>query len=312
MSTHLHEGRTAPDGFEWHRSGPQPHRDAPAVPAAQAAHAAQVAQVAQAAQAEDVARAAQVARQAMLRQVRLFAGLAPHELAAIDRRLVPQCWAAGAPLYGADDPAQHLFVLTAGEVRLSRTESGGATVATGDVLPGRIFGAISSRGGRTYGETAEAVLPSRALRMDLAAFRTTLREHPDIALLVLDDIAERLARSRAGAVHRATDTVTQRVASCLLRLADTEGQPRAGVGTLVQGPLSRTDLAELAGTSPEAVDRVLARLRTDGIIESTRRWTAVLDRRRLEAIAQDREVPVAQLRVRPADGPFPPPRRPEQ
>ncbi|WP_240645919.1 helix-turn-helix domain-containing protein [Georgenia sp. SYP-B2076] len=39
-----------------------------------------------------------------------------------------------------------------------------------------------------------------------------------------------------------------------------------------------------AGSTPESVSRVMSRLRREGIIDSGRRWTAVLDRPRLTAL----------------------------
>ncbi|MEO8556770.1 MAG: helix-turn-helix domain-containing protein, partial [Actinomycetota bacterium] len=56
--------------------------------------------------------------------------------------------------------------------------------------------------------------------------------------------------------------------------------------TLLQLPLSRADLAGMVGSTTESVSRVMSRLRTEGIIDSGRRWTAVLDRDRLAATAE--------------------------
>jgi len=124
------------------------------------------------------------------------------------------------------------------------------------------------------------------LRIDQQSFRDLLEEHPRVALRVLDDVAERLARSHSNAGRQATDTVAQRVAAILLRLADQLGQERTAGGTLLQVPLTRADLAGLSGSTPESVSRVMSRLRRDGIVDSGRRWTAVLDRARLEDVAR--------------------------
>jgi len=225
-------------------------------------------------------------RMDVLRRVPYFAGLSDDELDGIDRRMVSLAWAEGDALYQAGEPAQHLFVLAAGRVKLYQPTSTGNPVVTDLLTPGRLFGAMSTLGQPVHGETAEAMVTSCALRIDQQSFRDLLEEHPRVALRVLDDVAERLARSHSDAGRQTTDTVAQRVAATLLRLADQLGQERAGGGTLLQVPLTRADLAGLSGSTPESVSRVMSGLRRDGIVDSGRRWTAVLDRARLEDVAR--------------------------
>lgn len=224
-------------------------------------------------------------RMAVLSRVPYFAGLSEDQLDGIDRRMESLAWAEGVALYRAGEPGQHLFVLASGRVKVSRPTSTGAEVVTDLITPGRLFGAMGTIGRPVHEETAEAMVTSCALRIDQESFRAVLLEHPAVALRVLDDVALRLARSHSAAGRQVTDTVAQRVAAVLLRLADDLGQERADGGTLLQVPLSRADLAGLSGSTPESVSRVMSRLRRDGIIDSGRRWTAVLDRARLEQVA---------------------------
>jgi CRP-like cAMP-binding protein len=41
----------------------------------------------------------------------------------------------------------------------------------------------------------------------------------------------------------------------------------------------------MTGSTPESVSRVMSRLRRDGVVESGRRWTAILDGARLREVA---------------------------
>jgi CRP-like cAMP-binding protein len=70
--------------------------------------------------------------------------------------------------------------------------------------------------------------------------------------------------------------VDQRVASTLVRLADKFGQPDE-VGFLIQLPLSRQDLAQMTGSTPETVSRVLSEFKREGLIRTGREWVALLD-----------------------------------
>ncbi|MEJ1088669.1 Crp/Fnr family transcriptional regulator [Microbacterium sp. Mu-80] len=213
-----------------------------------------------------------------------FSDLGDDDLGRIDERMQATSWREGDSLYRAGEPAGHLYIVAEGRVKLSQvTPSGVETVA--DVLaPGELFGAMGTLGEPFHLQSASAMVGSCALRIDQESFRAVLREHPTVALRVLDDVAARLTRAHTDIGGQSTDTVAQRVATALLRLADKLGEDRGADGILIEVPLARTDLAGLARSTPESVSRVMSRWRREGVIDSGRRWTAIKDRDRLEAM----------------------------
>lgn len=226
-------------------------------------------------------------RMKVLSRVPLFAGLSPDELRSIDRRMVSLSWGEEDPLYLAGAPADHLFVMAAGRAKAVQPTAAGQEVVVDLLAPGDLFGGLRMLGQSSYPETVRAMTTMCALRIDTAAFRDVLGEHPQVALRALDSTAALLAQARDSVTQQSTATVAQRVATTLLRLTEKFGQDRTGGGTLIQLPLSRSDLAGLTGSTPESVSRVMSRLRKEGIIDSGRRWTAVLDADRLAATVAD-------------------------
>ncbi len=91
-------------------------------------------------------------------------------------------------------------------------------------------------------------------------------------------------RTEATLTRASSATTEQRLAATLLLLADRLGTAHDG-GTLIDAPLSRDDLASLTGCASETASRILARLQREGIIDSGRRWVAVIDRPSLERLA---------------------------
>lgn len=222
----------------------------------------------------------------VLSRVPFFADLSQRQLEGIDKRMVSLSWAAGDSLFTSGESADHLYVLAAGQAKLAQPMPGGQEVVVDLLTPGDLFGALRILGQPVYPETAWALTTTCALRTDAQSFREILAEHPQVVLRVLDDVASQLARARSDLGRQSTSTVAQRVATTLLRLADRLGQERSGDrGTLLQVPLSRADLAGMVGSTTESVSRVMSRLRKEGIIDSGRCWTAVLDRDRLAATA---------------------------
>ncbi len=216
----------------------------------------------------------------------LFAGLSAEELARVGARTTSLSWAEGDRLYWDGQPAQHLHILAIGRAKAVHNSRNGEETVVGVLAPGDVFGGLITLGRPTYTETVEALTTVCALRIDTATFRQIALEHPSVALQALDEVATALVHARTQVGEQATSTVAQRVAATLIRLADKFGSAQAGDrGTLIQIPLSRADLAGLTGSTPESVSRVMSRLRKDGIIDSGRRWTSVLDRDRLAASA---------------------------
>lgn len=225
-------------------------------------------------------------RMQVLSRVPYFRDLSQSEISRVDERMQTSSWPADAPIYHAGERADHLYVVAEGRVKLSQTTAAGAETLADILVPGELFGAMGTLGEPVHRQSASALVGSCTLRLGQDAFREILLEHPTVAVHVLDDVATRLARAHADIGGQTTDTVAQRVATVLLRLADKLGEDRGSRGVLLEVPLTRVDLAGLARSTPESVSRVMSRWRRDGIIDSGRRWTALLDRDRLEAEAE--------------------------
>ncbi|WP_022918868.1 Crp/Fnr family transcriptional regulator [Ruania albidiflava] len=221
-------------------------------------------------------------RMYVLARAPYFAGLSEDALAGIDARMRTRAFAAGEHIYHAGAPADALYVVAEGRVKLSQVTADGTQTVTDVLVPGELFGAMGALGEPYHLQSASALVGSCALRIDQQQFRQVLTEQPQVALRVLDDVAARLARAQTDIGGQATQTVSQRVARALLRLADKLGEDRGREGIMLEVPLSRADLAGLARSTPESVSRVMSRWKKEGLVHTGRRWTAVLDRERLE------------------------------
>lgn len=221
-------------------------------------------------------------RMTVLGRAPYFVGLGEAELDDIDRRMQTRSWAAGQYLYHAGDRADALYVVAEGRVKLSQVSTDGTETVTDILVPGELFGAMDSVGEPYHRQSASALVGTCTLRIAQGEFREVLATLPGVGLRVLDDVAARLVRAQSDIGGQVTETVPQRTAIALLRLADKLGEDRGPAGIVLEVPLSRADLAGLARSTPESVSRVMSRWKKEGIIDSGRRWTALLDRRRLE------------------------------
>ncbi|TFC59784.1 Crp/Fnr family transcriptional regulator [Cryobacterium sp. TMT2-15-1] len=218
-------------------------------------------------------------RNTILGQIPIFQDLSAGELSDLAERMLSLAWGPGDTLFTAGEPSEHVFVLAAGQAKVFRSTPTGQSTSLDFLGPGAVLGSLTALDAGRYPETAVALVTTCALRLESGAFRQMLLTHPLVALRVLDVVVDRLHRVRSREAEQASVTVTTRVAATLLRLADTFGVAGDDAGTtLIQLPLTRADLAAMTGTSAESVSRAMSGLRRDGLIDSGRRWTAVLDR----------------------------------
>lgn len=223
-------------------------------------------------------------RMYVLSRAPYFEGLGEEALDEIDARMRARTFAPSQPIYHAGDPADSLYVVAEGRVKISQTTAEGTETVTDILVPGELFGAMSALGEPYHLQSASALVGTCALRINQRDFRQVLAEQPGVALRVLDDVTARLSRAQSD-IGQSADSVPQRVARALLRLGEKLGEDRGPEGLMLEVPLSRADLAGLARSTPESVSRVMSKWKKEGVIDSGRRWTAILDPQRLESLA---------------------------
>jgi len=113
-----------------------------------------------------------------------------------------------------------------------------------------------------------------------------MNRYPSVAMSVLDITTERLNASRRRIQHLSTLPVSKRIAHILVTLGNKFGEEHRH-GLLIQLPLSRKDLADMAGTSTETASRVMSRFQEDDLISSGRLWVAIKDQAGLIRISAE-------------------------
>lgn len=220
----------------------------------------------------------------------LFRGFAPALVdeilvAASSRRL-----AVGEALFRQGDPVEALFVVESGRLKLAQVTPDGEEVVVGTVGPGAILAGVAVLEKRILPVSAVAVSPSRVLVWLRPRILELAARHPLLRMNVVNFIADRMQQSLTRIRELATEHVGQRVARALLKLARESGR-QVPAGTLIDQPLGRQELAELAGTSMFTASRLIARWAREGVLEVGRQRVVVRALDRLERLAGDEAAP---------------------
>lgn len=221
----------------------------------------------------------------ILGRLPFFKGLSTETIIVINKLFIERGYDPGEIIYLDGSPATRLYVVADGNIKLMRHTLSGKDVLLDILKQGEFFGGLTHARDETYSETAHAHTPVCTLSIDGGDFRRLLSEYPDVALRVMDIVAERLQASQEMVRLLSVASVEQRLAHVLLRLGDKLGE-EDDVGLLIQMPLGRGDLAELTGTTTETASRVMSRFQKDGLIQTGRQWVAIKEKSGLAALTE--------------------------
>ena len=221
-----------------------------------------------------------------LSDVKLFRGLDPAALAAVASAARTFSVGAGRALFEEASAADAVYLPLTGHVKLVQLSDDGQAVVLRVVEPGEPLGIVAALQAGSYPASAIAAEPCRGVRIAGPAFAKLMDAHPRIALNALPIVVSRLHRVQEQFRELATERVERRIARVLLRLARQTGARVEG-GVRIGMPLTRQDLAEMAGTTLFTVSRMLSRWEQDGLLESRRKQVLIRSPHALVAIAED-------------------------
>ncbi len=221
-----------------------------------------------------------------LRQVGLFQNLSPEDLSKIQQLARTLRVERQAFFFHQGDTANHLYVLLAGQVKLTQLTSEGNQQLLRFIQPGEIFGGIVILGDAAYPASAQAVQDCLVLTWDTETVAQLMEAHPRMAQNALRHLAQRVQELQQRNLELATERVERRIAHTLLRLAHASGR-KVEDGILIELPLSRQNLAEMTGTTLYTVSRTLNAWQQKGLVEIGRERVLIRYPHGLVAIAQD-------------------------
>jgi CRP/FNR family transcriptional regulator, cyclic AMP receptor protein len=215
-------------------------------------------------------------RTAILRRVSFCAALDEAVVAALAAIAQPLERPAGVLLQLEGDPAEAMYVIAAGRVKISRISAGGREQVLNIIPAGGHFNTVPIFDGGPCPANAEALTDVSLLALPRAALLQVLDAHPALARALLREFTGRLRHLVDLVDTLALHTVQGRLAGLLLEQAAAaeRGEPLP--------PLTQAEMAARLGTVREMVSRTLKSFEALGLIRMERGAIALLDRAGLE------------------------------
>lgn len=175
---------------------------------------------------------------------------------SIDMMGAPMNFARNEEIYGEREPAEYLYKVISGTVRIYKILADGRRQIQAFHVAGDIFGFEFED---EHAFSAEAVCESRILVVKRSAVMALATRDNSVARQLLAMTARELQRVQ-GHVMLLVKTAQERVVSFLLEMAGRTG------GEAVELPMSRQDIADYLGLTIETVSRTLTSLESSAAI----------------------------------------------
>lgn len=228
----------------------------------------------------------------------LFAGVAPEALRAMASELTPEDWPGRRIVMRPDQTIERFYVLCSGRVKVTRQNLRNGREITLFLLgPGDAFNVVALLDGRLHEVSAQTLDTVHALWGPVGLWQRWLDAYPAFRRAVRRYIYQRLSHLSELACDLALHDTMTRLAHLLL----TYCSDRIRCSDLVLiGDLSHEELAHMIGTVRVVVNRLLAELKREGVVDTAGGTLRVLDLHKLLERAEQEMYAAPPFPSRPA------------
>ena len=182
------------------------------------------------------------------------------------------------------------FLVLSGRVGIFKSSPGGKELTVELVGPLDMFGVMAALEQTPFPFSARAQGNTRILWIPREIISHISENHPEISCELFRHVFDRLRKSYNLARALAHDRADVRIASTLLALMDEFAERDPG-GEIAECQITRHQVSELTGTTPETVSRVLTRLQSEGVVDLSQSGKVrLLDREGVELLVAEQNI----------------------
>jgi CRP/FNR family transcriptional regulator len=175
---------------------------------------------------------------------------------------------AGFRLHEPGTPAEHVFLIQKGQVRLYQLAPDGSRRLLEILGPGEWFGAEAVGGLDHYGCQARAQTPVTVCIIPAGKLLAALAQRPEASLELIRQLAGKLNTATEDAGQLAFDDCRRRLVKTLLKFSHSAAATANGNG--VELHMTHEQLGQAVGAARETVSLVINQLRRQKIIRTGR------------------------------------------
>ncbi len=211
----------------------------------------------------------------------LFKGLPENQLKEIEQIAINKRFNKGEVIFSEGDDGIGFFLVASGQIKIFKVSSEGKEQILHIFGSGEPFGEVPVFSGQQFPASAEAITETRLLFFSRTAFVNLISYNPSLALNMLAVLSLRLRQFTVQIENLSLKEVPGRLAAYLIYVADEQGGEDS-----ISLDISKGQLASLLGTIPETLSRIFTRMSNQNLIEVKDRTIRLLDREKLEELAE--------------------------
>ncbi len=219
----------------------------------------------------------------ILKSIPYFHGLSSAELQAVKERVFEQAIERNDMVILEDEPAQAVYFVVAGAIKVFKTSIEGKEQVLCVVRPGESFNDVAVFDGGPNPASALAMTPARVYGISKSDVEKLVREHSAIATNVIVVLAKKVRHFVSLVEDLSFRHVTSRLAKLLLEYAGDRELAATGDGS--RPKLTQQEMAAMVGTAREVVGRSLKALEEEGAIRMDRHRIVVTNKKILEEMS---------------------------
>ncbi len=203
----------------------------------------------------------------LLGQAPLFSVLRGEDMRDLADKFHVVRYRRGEVIFREGEPAERLFVIADGRVKLTITSPAGQELMIAVLGRGQIFGelAIVDRGLREMDARAMEDVMLFSLASD--QFWMIIEGRPALARRLLELMGRRLRRADQATQDLVFFDAPTRLARKLLELAEEHGEPADGGGVRIESRVTQEEIAQMIGVSRESANRLISSFAGRGWID---------------------------------------------
>ena len=213
-------------------------------------------------------------RPEQVKRIPYFQDLEPRLLDRVRSAMFEVQAAKGQILFGEGEPAEAMYGVDSGQVKIFKLSPDGREQVLRLVGPGECFNEVPIFDGGPNPANAQALETALVWGIRRTDMQRLIEEHPAVAIGFLKAFAGKLRYFTRKVEDLSFRSVTSRVAKLLLELAEDDG----GGGLRLPARFTQQEMANVVGTAREMIGRAFKTLEKEGAIRLDRHRVIIVSR----------------------------------
>ena len=175
---------------------------------------------------------------------------------------------AGTVIYDHDAPAEHVYLIHRGQVRLYQVGEGGASRLCEILGAEEWFGVGALAKASVHGARAVAVVPTVITEVRADRLLAAMTRRPESLVELTRQLSKRLQTVREEAAELMFRDTNQRLVNALLRFASSAASTPREDGVVLN--ITHSQLAQAVGAARETISLALTQLRHQNLVRTGR------------------------------------------